>query len=36
MNDQEILSSSKILFNHKLNKTGLYSLESLEITGRKN
>ena len=30
MNDQQILSSSKLLFNHKLNKTGLYSLEKLE------
>ena len=30
MNKQEILSSSKILFNHKLNKSGLYSLEGLE------
>ena len=30
MNNQKILSSAKILFKHKLNKTGLNSLKELE------
>ncbi len=30
MNDQQIKEASKILFNHKLNKTGLDSLNNLE------
>ena len=30
MNNQQIREASKILFNHKLNKTGLDSLKQLE------
>ena len=30
MNKQQIVEASKILFNHKLNKTGLDNLKHLE------